>query len=77
MAGMALLAGIAHRNSGGRLTPKQSLDLISSNIYEMLGVVEAEDVEMEHFVVFEGSPLEIDSRIKAVGGGLGYATVFG
>jgi hypothetical protein len=73
---MHLLAGIAYRNGGGRLGQRESLDLISTNLYKMLGLaVRAED-EARHFVVFEGCPLEIGSRIKAVGGGLGHTTVF-
>ncbi|CAN8101026.1 unnamed protein product [Discula destructiva] len=71
---LALLAGRVHVNSGGRLSENDALDLISTNYYKILGF-EAK-AEMEgHFVVSNGSPLEIGSRIKAVGGG-GLVTVF-
>lgn len=59
---LGLHAGIAHKNSGGKIGEKEALELISGNIYKMLGVDEPEgDV-----VVFEGSPLEIDGRVKGV-----------
>lgn len=61
---LGLHAGIAHKNSGGRIGEKEALELISGNLYKMLGVDEPEgDV-----VVFEGSPLEIDGRVKGVVG---------
>jgi len=72
---MALLAGIAYGNGGGRLSPRTALDLISTNVYKMLGLEESREMKEEHFIVYEGNPLEISSRIKAVGGGLGYLTV--
>jgi hypothetical protein len=74
---MHLLAGIAYKNGGGRLSKTQALDLISTNVYEMLGLDTGDEGLLEHFVIFEGEPLEIGGRIKAVGGGLGYTTVFG
>lgn len=82
---LALLAGVAYQNGKGRLSEKGALDLISTNVYKMLGVQEEEEQAQEeegasrakgHFVVFEGSPLEIGSRVKAVGGGLGRVSVF-
>lgn len=74
---LALLAGRAYQNGGGRLSEKSALDLISTNVYEMLGLEAGKsDMEEGHFVVFEGSPLEIGSRVKAVGGGLGRVSVF-
>ncbi|OTB06398.1 hypothetical protein M426DRAFT_318806 [Hypoxylon sp. CI-4A] len=65
---VGLLAGIAHKNSQGKLSEKDALDLVSDNVYELLGLEGIED-ESE-FVVFEGSPLEIGSRVQAVGSGL-------
>ncbi|KAF1356323.1 amidohydrolase [Delphinella strobiligena] len=59
-------AGIAYKNGGGRLSEKEALDLISGNIYEALGL--KTDVRNE-FVVYEGSPLEIDAKLRAVGRG--------
>lgn len=71
---LALLAGRAYQNGEGRLSEKTALDLISTNVYGMLGLEDEKDEG--HFVVFEGSPLEIGSRVKAVGGGLGSVSVF-
>lgn len=78
---LALLAGVARSNGGGRIGERAALDLVSRNVYKMLGLDE-EGVEGEkgekggHFVVSEGSPLEIGSRIRAVGGGLGWVSLF-
>lgn len=74
---LALLAGIAYHNGGGRLSEKEALALISTNYYELLGIEEPRTAAGgEHFVVFEGSPFDIGSRIRAVGGGLGTVSVF-
>lgn len=74
---LALLTGRAYQNGGGRLDEKTALDLISTNVHRILGreLEEGEGAE-GHFVVFEGSPLEIGSRVKAVAGGLGRVSVF-
>jgi hypothetical protein len=71
---LGLLAGIAHANSGGRIGEKDALGLVSGNVYRMLGLQEP-DVR-EHFIIHEGSPLEIGSRVKVVGGGLGHVEVY-
>ncbi|ROW07909.1 hypothetical protein VMCG_03446 [Cytospora schulzeri] len=75
---LALLAGRAYRNGEGRLSEGDALALISTNVYTMLGleVPGARAAGVGHFVVSEGSPLEIGSRVKAVGGGLGRVSVF-
>lgn len=62
---LGLLAGIALKNSGQRLDERTALDLVSTNIYTILGI---EEPQTERFVVFEGSPLEIDGRVRAVSG---------
>lgn len=72
---LALLAGRAHVNSGGRLSEKGALALISTNCYEILGLTAKVVGEEGDFVVSSGSPLEIGSRIRAVGDG-GKVTVF-
>lgn len=72
---LALLAGVAYKNGGGRLSEKTALDLISTNVYKILGISQPK-ADDGHFVVFEGSPLEIGSRVKAVSGGLGHVSVF-
>ncbi|KAI0849505.1 hypothetical protein F5Y00DRAFT_235831 [Daldinia vernicosa] len=66
---VGLLAGIAYRNGQGRLSEKDALDLVSDNVYELLGL--KEDNDAREFVVFEGNPLEIGARVRAVGGGVG------
>jgi hypothetical protein len=71
---LGLSAGIAYQNSGGRLGEKEAVGLVSHNIHKMLGLEAPEG--RQHFVVHEGNPLEIGSRVKAVGGGLGHATVY-
>lgn len=74
---LGLLAGIAYQNGEGRLNEKEALDLVSGNVYDILGVdgKVVPGVEEGHFVIFEGSPLEIGGRVKAVGGGDGRGTV--
>ncbi|KAI2463535.1 amidohydrolase [Annulohypoxylon bovei var. microspora] len=74
---VGLLAGIAYNNGQGRLTEKDALDLVSDNVYAMLGLEGSGSEDEREFVVFEGSPLEIGARVRAVGGGVGEeVTVF-
>lgn len=73
---LAFSAGIAYRNGEGRLTEKGALDLIGKNVYEILGVKVPSELESGHFVVSEGSPLEIGSRLRAVGSGRGKVSLF-
>lgn len=69
-------AGTAYRNGNGRFGEKAALDLVSANIHKILGVAVAEEESRGHFIVSEGSPLEIGSRIRAVGTGRGRVSVF-
>ncbi|KAK2027819.1 amidohydrolase [Colletotrichum zoysiae] len=73
---LGLLAGIAKKNGNGRLSEKKALDLVSSNIYEMLGIKEPESGNGRHFAVYEGSPLDIEGRMRAVGSGRDTVSVF-
>ncbi|KAH8901976.1 hypothetical protein BR93DRAFT_948307 [Coniochaeta sp. PMI_546] len=73
---LGLLAGIAYANGGGRIGEKEALGLVGGNLYEILGLEKGEGEDGEHFVVYEGSPLEIGSRVRAVGGGRGVVSVF-
>ncbi|KAI1642082.1 hypothetical protein F4815DRAFT_489501 [Daldinia loculata] len=66
---VGLLAGIAYKNGQGKLSEKDALDLVSDNVYELLGLKENDDAR--EFVVFEGNPLEIGARVRVVGGGVG------
>lgn len=71
---LGLLAGIAYKNGGGRFSERDALDLVSSNVFKMLGREEPEGAQ--HFIVHEGNPLEIGSRVKAVGNGSGSMSMF-
>ncbi|KAH0146455.1 amidohydrolase, partial [Aureobasidium melanogenum] len=71
---LGLTAGIALKNSEGRLTEQQALDLVSTNFYDFLGL-EMPDAGSE-FVVYEGSPLEIGGRVVAIADGSGNTEVW-
>ncbi|KAI1280232.1 amidohydrolase [Xylaria sp. FL0933] len=74
---LGLLAGIVYKNGGGKIDEGQALDLAGANVYKLLGLEGSETYEhVNEFVVFEGSPLEIGSRVRAVGDGLGETRVF-
>ncbi|KXH46873.1 amidohydrolase [Colletotrichum nymphaeae SA-01] len=62
---LGLLAGAAYKNGEGRLDEKSALDLVGRNVYRILGL--EHELEDEHFVIHEGSPLEIESGVRAVG----------
>lgn len=68
-------AGIAYNNGEGRLSKKEAVDLVSRNVFEILGVP-VPSADSGHFVVSEGSPLEIGSRVRAVGSGHSNVAVF-
>lgn len=61
---LGLHAGIVHRNSGGKVNEGDALEMVSGNIYKMLGVEEP----VGDLLVFEGSPLEIGGRVRGVFG---------
>lgn len=66
-------AAAAHINSEGLISEREALDLVSGNLYKILGV--KEDTK-GHFVVHQGSPIDITSTIVAVGGGQKSVSVF-
>lgn len=66
---LMLLAGVARANSGGAISEKDAMDLISRNVYKMLRLAGPD--WQQHFVVHEGNPLQIDSKVKAVSDGTG------
>ncbi|KAK8155039.1 hypothetical protein BKA80DRAFT_304450 [Phyllosticta citrichinensis] len=76
---LGLMAGVAFANGEGRLSEQDALALISANVYKILGLDKG-DVGARRskgdFVVYEGSPLEIRSRVVAVGSGQGVVSVF-
>ncbi|RFU81372.1 carbohydrate esterase family 9 [Trichoderma arundinaceum] len=69
-------AGTAYHNGNGRLSEKRALDLVSVNVHKILGGKLPEAQEKGHFIVSEGSPLNIGSRIMAVGAGRDTVAVF-
>ena len=71
-----LFAGIAHANSGGKIGEKEALGLVSSSVFDILGLEEAKQDGKKEWVVFEGSPLEIRSRVVAVADGSGKVSVW-
>jgi len=71
-----LFAGIAHANSGGKIGEKEALGLVTGNVYDLLGLEEVKQDVKEEWVVFEGSPLEIRSRVVAVADGRGRVSVW-
>ncbi|KAH8884902.1 hypothetical protein GQ53DRAFT_751554 [Thozetella sp. PMI_491] len=74
---LSLLAGIAYQNGEGRISEKEALDLLNTNVYKIFGLEkQAPRSDEGHFILWEGSPLEIGSRVKAVGGGRGAVSVF-
>jgi hypothetical protein len=73
---LGFAAGTAYKNGGGRLDEKEAIDLVSTNIYKILGADEEATKDSGHFMVTEGSPLEIGSRLKAVGHGRDQVSVF-
>jgi hypothetical protein len=71
---LGLLAGVAYKNGGGKLSEEEALDLVSLNVFKVLGREEPEG--QQHFIIHEGNPLGIGSRVKAVGDGTGSISVF-
>ncbi|KAK8155997.1 hypothetical protein IWX90DRAFT_494327 [Phyllosticta citrichinensis] len=76
---LGLMAGVAFANGEGRLSEQDALALISANIYKILGLDKGDAGARRSkgdSVVYEGSPLEIRSRVVAVGSGQGVVSVF-
>jgi hypothetical protein len=71
---LGLFAGIGYVNSQGSIGEKEALALVSSNVDKILGLDTKENGD--NFVVYEGSPLEIGGRVKAVAGGLGRVSIW-
>ncbi|KAI4593686.1 hypothetical protein KJ359_009170 [Pestalotiopsis sp. 9143b] len=70
---LAILAGVAYTNGEGRLSKKDALDLVSTNVYKILGLETPE--ASGDFIIYEGSPLEVGAQVKAVGSGSSTVTV--
>lgn len=69
---LGLLAGIAHANGGGAISESEALDLVGRNILDILGIpVKGKDQQgpVDEFVIFDGNPLEVGSRVRAVADG--------
>ncbi|KAK4554852.1 hypothetical protein LTR86_008000 [Recurvomyces mirabilis] len=69
-----LMAGIAHVNSDGKISEKEALRMVSYNIYDILGIDRKQS--RKGFLVYEGHPLKINGRIKAVSDGRGSMSVW-
>lgn len=63
--GLRFMAAWAWANSQGRLNESQALDLVGKNVYDILGLDVG--VEVENWLVWDGNPLDIGSRLVAVG----------
>ncbi|EME49587.1 hypothetical protein DOTSEDRAFT_164108 [Dothistroma septosporum NZE10] len=66
-----LQAGIVQVNSGGKINETEALGLVSSNIYDILGINEGKDGGLGEFSVFEGNPLTTNSQLRVVADGRG------
>lgn len=71
-----LSAGIAYANGGGKINETEALAFVSSNIYDMLRITRPKNHALRQFVVSDGNPLEIDSRIRGIADGRGELTVY-
>lgn len=71
-----LSAGIAYANGGGKISEAEALGFVGRGIDDMLGLARGKGGQGREFVVFEGSPLEIQGRARAVADGRGSVTVF-
>ncbi|KAF2263032.1 hypothetical protein CC78DRAFT_519114 [Lojkania enalia] len=68
---LGLLAGIAYANSEGKLGFREALDLVGANLDKMLGLERGRGkvgAKNDEWVVWEGSPLQIGGRVRAVPG---------
>lgn len=65
---LGLLAGIAYANSEGRLSFDEAFNLVGENFYIILGLEEGKKLDHQDWVIWEGNPLEIGGRVKAIGG---------
>jgi imidazolonepropionase-like amidohydrolase len=72
-----LMAGIAFANGNGKISEKDALGFVGRNVQEMLGLDRGKDKGKTEFVVFDGNPLEINSRVRAVADGRGKMTLWG
>lgn len=70
---MATLAAVVYTNGEGRIGKKDALDLVSTNVYKMLGLAAPEAAG--DFVIYEGSPLEVGAQVKAIGSGSSTVTL--
>lgn len=66
-----LQAGIVRTNSMGKINDTEALGMVSSKIWEMMGLKAHEDVGSDEYVVHERDPLGIESRVRVVVDGRG------
>lgn len=70
-----LSAGIAFANGEGRISEGEALGFVSGAVEDMLGLEGGAERERE-FVVFEGWPLGIEGRVRAVADGRGRVSLW-
>lgn len=65
---LGLLAGIAYANSEGRLSEKEALGLVGSNINKILGIEKeaTHKTKKMEWVIWESSPLEIGGKVRGI-----------
>lgn len=71
-----LQAGIVRTNSMGKINDTEALGMVSSKIWEMVGLEGHEEGSLNEFVVHEGDPLGIESRVRVVVDGMGGVKVW-
>ncbi|WPG98307.1 Hypothetical protein R9X50_00109500 [Acrodontium crateriforme] len=73
---LGLMAGIVHANSNGLINKTEALDMVSTNIYKMLGLKSKTADSTTEFIIYDGNPLEIGSRVRAVADGRGQVSLW-
>ncbi|EMD00876.1 hypothetical protein BAUCODRAFT_29260 [Baudoinia panamericana UAMH 10762] len=81
LAGIIAANGVSMRADDGTyiqhaIGEEAAWSMVSSNIYEMLGLKDPAKEGVNEFVVYEGSPLQIDGRVRAIADGRGSIDVW-
>ncbi|KAH7135320.1 amidohydrolase [Dendryphion nanum] len=64
---LALLAGIAWKNSEGRLSWQEAVDLVGGNFAKIIGEEGKKESVADEWVAWDGNPLEIGARVRGIG----------
>lgn len=66
-----------YTNGAGTFSKATALDLVTTNLRDLLGFTEGSSSEDASWVAFEGDPFALQATVKAVRGeGRSYVTVF-